>query len=328
MTTLKNTSLKYFLPILYVIFILVFLLKNAYSITLEVIRDPNDDVSIIFLKGNIDDGDSSLFIQKTTSIKGNAIVFLDSNGGLVVEALKIGRLIRNNGWATASAGKQQCASACALIWLGGNNRYFHETSKIGLHSSYIIIDGKPTKSIIGNIKIAAYLYALGLPEDAIEFATLASPTEMYWLTFESLTKLKIRSFDINKNPIYDDNFNSNLNENRKIGDVAYKHALIRYKDSGFSTLQSEIEDCYKSAIVSKNINEIGFCYIFHWVSANIQSAGVKLFNFPKDEYYSSKNVKLKLDQGFYAAGIGFQERKSYIIFWHTLIDEASKRNKL
>ena len=54
-----------------------------------------------------------------------AVVYLDSFGGSIAAGIKIGRIIRKAGLATAvDASAARCDSACTLIFAGGVRRYY------------------------------------------------------------------------------------------------------------------------------------------------------------------------------------------------------------
>lgn len=63
-------------------------------------------------------------------------VALDSPGGVLTEALAIGRLIREKGFATSVAAGALCASSCPLVFAGGRERLAAEASAIGVHQVY------------------------------------------------------------------------------------------------------------------------------------------------------------------------------------------------
>jgi hypothetical protein len=64
------------------------------------------------------------------------IVALDSPGGALVDALAIGRLIRQNSYSTSVAAGALCASSCPLVFAGGLERVATGRSAIGVHQVY------------------------------------------------------------------------------------------------------------------------------------------------------------------------------------------------
>ena len=98
-----------------------------------------------------------------------------SKGGNLLAGIRIGSLIRAKKFATVVPDGTQCASACALAWLGGIRRF------VGEHSRVVNKAGGPVESGSGNAILGAYLNQLGLSEKAILYITHAVPTSMQWL---------------------------------------------------------------------------------------------------------------------------------------------------
>lgn len=91
-----------------------------------------DTHSVIALDGAIVRGDAdrlSKAIDQLPSFEGGpwVILTLDSSGGDYAEALKVGRMIRDNGIATKVVNGQRCLAACAFLFLGGGSSGFATT---------------------------------------------------------------------------------------------------------------------------------------------------------------------------------------------------------
>jgi hypothetical protein len=117
-----------------------------------------------------------------------APVFFDSPGGAL--AIQLGNIIRERGLKTAAADNPQCASACALVWLSGKERFMGKNARIGFHSIRV---SKRTSEVSyrGNAAVEGYLnYALGLtnPEVA-SYVTNAPPLSMTSLTMSDAKQL-------------------------------------------------------------------------------------------------------------------------------------------
>jgi hypothetical protein len=137
----------------------------------------------VFVTGELFDGDQDDF-GKVISKVDQAIVIFDSPGGDVSAGLGIGRQIRERGLTTLVPMGYECASACALAWLGGAVRYMAPKGSIGFHAAYYVHDEGPQERGAPNAVIGGYLYSLGLSDEAIVFITSAPPDSMSWLTFE------------------------------------------------------------------------------------------------------------------------------------------------
>ncbi|MBP2547665.1 ATP-dependent protease ClpP protease subunit [Neorhizobium galegae] len=127
--------------------------------------------ALISLRGAIESGDDKRFAAVAGRYRA-ATVRLESPGGELEPALAIGRLIAGKRFATSVAPSRLCASACALVWLAGAPRILSTTSLIVFHRSYRLqADGQVVRSERGIARTRQYLSRLGLPPDAIAFAT-------------------------------------------------------------------------------------------------------------------------------------------------------------
>lgn len=128
----------------------------------DIGREPaGGDIEVITVTGVLNEGDEDTF-RKIAANSGQAVVVLNSEGGLVKTGIEIGRAIRLRGFATAVPPRTLCASACALTWLAGSPRYLDDTSKLGFHAAYSVVDGKASESGVGNALVGAYLNQIGL----------------------------------------------------------------------------------------------------------------------------------------------------------------------
>lgn len=150
-------------------------------------------LDMISIKGPIVRGDAAVFFQ-VTSDSNRTIVHLNSEGGLVNDALAIGREIRRRNFATSVFPNNLCASACALIWLAGAHRYAEDGSAIGFHASYIEKDGVMLESGVVNALVGAYVSQLGLSDQIVAYVTSAPPKGMLWLTRDDAARLGLAIF--------------------------------------------------------------------------------------------------------------------------------------
>ncbi|HMB47215.1 MAG TPA: hypothetical protein VKN63_02955 [Afifellaceae bacterium] len=98
----------------------------------------DDDVPYIVATGDVAVGTSEEFKRFYDSNGSNArYVFLSSRGGIVQEAVEIGRFIRTNEIKTIVPKEAFCFSACPLILAGGVERVVYPDAWVGLHQSRI-----------------------------------------------------------------------------------------------------------------------------------------------------------------------------------------------
>jgi hypothetical protein len=137
-------------------------------------------VDLVIVSGEILPGDADRFAE-IVRLSQSGAVLLESPGGSLLDGLRIGRTIRDAGFSTGVAPDTACASACALAWLGGIERYMNANSLVGFHAAYVETDGQVVVSGIGNALVGAYLNDLGLSDDAVIFVAAAAPNDMNWL---------------------------------------------------------------------------------------------------------------------------------------------------
>jgi hypothetical protein len=109
--------------------------------------------------------------------------FLNSPGGDVEEALKIGRLFRKQLIGTSSA--EDCASSCALIWFGG----IHRTGRAGLHRPYRTdpmfkaLSPADASTAYRQVveRITTYLDEMEVPKSIIETMVATSSSDVHWV---------------------------------------------------------------------------------------------------------------------------------------------------
>lgn len=63
-------------------------------------------------------------------------VLLNSNGGEVLAAMKLGQLLRRNAVEVWVLGGSNCSSACVLVLAGGVSRVVGQGARIGIHRPY------------------------------------------------------------------------------------------------------------------------------------------------------------------------------------------------
>jgi hypothetical protein len=153
-------------------------LASAADITSETLGDGR---AVILVIGEIKPGDEEKFRELTLKNPKAAVAF-DSPGGALVPALEMGRMISLRGYPTVVLDKSLCASACALMWLAGSQRFLEPGGRLGFHASYRTIDGRQIESGVGNALIGHYLSQINLSQRTVIFASSASPREITWLT--------------------------------------------------------------------------------------------------------------------------------------------------
>jgi hypothetical protein len=168
----------------------------------------NPNCGRVYLNGVIKPGDGDIFVKLVAEKKFNkGAVFLNSDGGDVASALKIGREIKRLGMNTVVEDQVVCASACGIIWLAGKTRWYDNRSKIGFHApSYLVENKNGKKSSTVNLPatggsaiVGMYLAEMGLNEEAI-FRLTAYRTDgsLLWLNSALAKKFDIKAINISE----------------------------------------------------------------------------------------------------------------------------------
>src|SRR5262249_55961367 len=168
---------------IHVIIVLLLALTAAQAADIEVKHF--DGSTLVVVEGKFELSDIDRFQTKVAAVPpGKATVAFSSKGGRLLAGIRIGALIRAKKFATVVPDGAECASACALAWLGGTPRLVGKDSMIGFHAAYVVKDAGPAESAPGNALLGAYLNQLGLSENAILYITHADPTSIQWMSME------------------------------------------------------------------------------------------------------------------------------------------------
>ena len=121
-------------------------------------------------------------------------VVLQSPGGSVQDALAMGRLIREKGFATEVEGGTYCASSCPLVFAGGVQRHAGTKAAIGVHQVSAFGD-EPSGGMAGAQRISAicqkYLRDMGVDLGVWVHAMETPKERLYYFRGEELMSLKL-----------------------------------------------------------------------------------------------------------------------------------------
>jgi hypothetical protein len=164
------------------------------------------------ISGKIEKGDTEKFLSFLRENPRDAIfgidrVVLDSQGGDVIEAMKLSQALKEHYPDTMVRG--DCTSACLLLWLAGGVHYLPvDGNKIGIHRPYFDpneFSQLPIREAESQYKklderFKEYLLNQGLPQSIYEKLLSTSSNKIYWLTIEDLILIGISS------PAYEERF--------------------------------------------------------------------------------------------------------------------------
>ncbi|HAR52972.1 hypothetical protein [Roseovarius nubinhibens] len=145
------------------------------------------------LEGEIAPGDAARMIERLASLTPAAErLVLQSPGGVVQEALALGRHIREAGLTTQMLAGEFCYSACPYVLAAGATRDIDETAQVGVHQHYfgestILPAAFAVEDIqTGQGEVVGYLVEMGIDLRVMQPALTTPPDEIYVLLPEEL----------------------------------------------------------------------------------------------------------------------------------------------
>lgn len=153
----------------------------------------------VLIEGMIAKGDYRkllAFIRDGNFYRFMNIIYIDSNGGDVVEAMRIGNFVNKLYGNTIVESNGKCLSACVAIWAGGVSRTLGGTGQLGLHRISMSRDEisvskneKAIKPIAENLE--SYLLKMGFPRRIVDKISETSSANIFlidnrWLANEDL----------------------------------------------------------------------------------------------------------------------------------------------
>jgi hypothetical protein len=143
-----------------------------------------DGFKVLYADGDIVAGDAArlqnVLSQLPRDILGLKEMALNSNGGLVTEALRMGDVMDREGVYTYVADGGVCASACAsVLFIDGHYHVVMPGGHLGFHTCYHGKTGQPAAEC--NELLAQNALDHGTPKDAIyEAIHGTSPNQAMW----------------------------------------------------------------------------------------------------------------------------------------------------
>jgi hypothetical protein len=154
--------------------------------------------NVLLLSGQIENGDASRldsFLSETEKMPD--VVALHSPGGLVFEALRIGRTLRGRGLKTAVLSGAFCMSSCPYILAGGVERIVSLNAIVGMHQHYYEQPKYiPAVFAVEDIQTGQgatmeYLIEMGIDPSLMLYSLKTPPEEIYALVESELVETRI-----------------------------------------------------------------------------------------------------------------------------------------
>ncbi len=264
------------------------------------------DIYLITLQGEFEYSDIEQF-QTKTSTTSKAIVMLGSNGGNLAAGIQIGTAIRLKGFSTYVPDGVDCASACALAWLGGAKRLMGKTARIGFHAASVDKDGVREQTSIGNALIGAYLNRIGLSDNAIVYITQPSPDEIRWLTKADAEKIGIevelfsptegQTSGLARPPVLD------AEEEKRAASLA-RNFLTQVGAAGFDGLRDSIRQCYDRARDNREFRAVEYCIALDFLTSFVDLTMARKAKRAPTEFYARSRADIRANALAADAGFG------------------------
>lgn len=184
-------------------------LANAADITVH--RSKNNAThscrsNILVLSDEITLGDSVKLSNAIAQVKsrypqdgcmgGELAIQLSSTGGDVDEAMKLGRIMRQNEMRIIVPADSKCLSSCVLVIAGGVDRAL--IGKVGIHRPYFVkLDSRASQNEVRaqrdaiNSKIKAYLNEMDVSSNLLELMLSVPPDAIKVLTEDELQQFRL-----------------------------------------------------------------------------------------------------------------------------------------
>ncbi len=157
------------------------------------VREAGDSGEVLLLYGGIEPGDAQRFDAYLSSLDGLSMpVALNSPGGVVDEALAIGRMLREREARTVVLPGMVCLSACPYILASGSERRVSRQGAVGLHQHYyeaprlLPVFWAVEDIQRGQGRTMEYLIEMGIDPGVMVHALKTPPAEIYVLVENQL----------------------------------------------------------------------------------------------------------------------------------------------
>ena len=157
------------------------------------IHQNSDLNSVLHMHGEIAQGDANRFSAYLETLASPPeVITINSTGGIVDEALQIGRIIREQEFNTQLSALEICLSACPYILAGGIERRVSREGIVGLHQHYYETPGfMPVFLAVENIqrgqgRTMAHLIEMGIDPGVMIHSLTTPPNDIYVLVEDEL----------------------------------------------------------------------------------------------------------------------------------------------
>jgi hypothetical protein len=163
--------------------------SNALSAEIKSLAGKDGRV-VILITGEITPGDADNFKSaiKQANDAGKFVpnVRLNSDGGNLLEGVKLADAVRFGKISTNVGKNATCASACFLVFAAGTTKYASYGAQIGVHGASDETGSETVQSGAATVSMARIAKDLGVPDAIIGRMVVTPPSDMVWLTPQDL----------------------------------------------------------------------------------------------------------------------------------------------
>jgi hypothetical protein len=165
---------------------------DAAEIKFSAAKDGRVSVTIV---GDIMPGDAEAFSQavKQANDAGKFVanIRLNSNGGNLLEGVKLADAVRFGKMSTNVGKQATCASACFLVFAAGATKFASYGAQIGVHGASDETGRETVSSEAATVSMAKIAKELGVPSAIIGRMVVTPPSEMVWLSPDELQSMGV-----------------------------------------------------------------------------------------------------------------------------------------
>lgn len=153
--------------------------------------ESDDGLKFVIVTGTFSYEDNLADFERVIRYRNPAVVGFDSAGGNIAKAMELGRMIRRHGLATLQLRELECASSCALAFMGGNPRYAAPGS-IGVHKSSFLastsLNQEEAVSAIQDVTadIIGYMVEMGVDPSLLQLAFKTEADDIRYLSGQEM----------------------------------------------------------------------------------------------------------------------------------------------
>lgn len=175
---------------------------SAQALEFSLHKNNSRTLTAILATGSIGEGDTDRlrsYLSKLT-VRNNVAVYLSSPGGNLYEGMRLGIFFKNSRIKTVVEGGYDCASACALAFLGGTDsagrtwRSSSDNSRLGFHAfrgvQNMAISPNQVQAIVADL--LRYGRSVNAPIELL-IAGFDTPSEsIFWVSNQDICALGIK----------------------------------------------------------------------------------------------------------------------------------------